>query len=122
MKVTLNKLLSKISLNTNVTIAFFSLIRYTIFILQYYFIIHSLSPQITFITIFLSISILFLFLFLLPITTLGGLGARDFLLPLILPVFLPELSLLTTVFIWIVNALIPAIIGWIIFLNYNPNK
>lgn len=117
--IKLKKLLFKLSFSVHLKLALLSFFRYSVFILQYYLIIHSFELSITFITILHSVSLLFLLLFLLPITSFGGIGARDVLLPIILPALPAEFSLLTTVVIWFVNALIPAFIGWVLFLNYK---
>ncbi len=101
-----------------------SLLRYFIFIGQYFWVAYLFQMQVPFTTIFLSLSILFLLLSILPTISITELVVRGQLLIMILaPFYTHKITIVAlSSIIWSVNFLIPSIIGTILLLGYRIKK
>ena len=98
-----------------------SLLRYLIFIIQYYLVAHLLQMNLSFLTVFLSLSILFLLLSILPTISITELVVRGQLLILILTPFYSNKLIIVSLssIIWGINFLLPSMIGTFLLLGYR---
>jgi len=98
-----------------------SLLRYLIFIIQYYLVAHLLQMNLPFLTVFLSLSILFLLLSILPTISITELVVRGQLLILILTPFYSNKIVIVSLssIIWGINFLLPSMIGTFLLLGYR---
>jgi hypothetical protein len=106
---------------SKVRLLFLSFIRYTVFTLQYVWAAHMLGIQISLIDLVSSIAVLFLCLSILPTISITELVIRGQLLLLILAPFYPIKIMIISLstLIWVVNFLLPAIIGTFLLLGYR---
>lgn len=113
-----------IETNLKIKLLLLSLVRYSIFMLQYIWVAKMLHMDITRIQLLSTISIMFLFLSILPTFSFAELAIRGQLLLLLLaPLHQHQLLILSlSSFIWVVNFLIPSIIGAFILLGYRINQ
>ncbi len=104
-----------------VQLIFWSLLRYLIFIVQYYLVAHLLKMNLPFLTVFWSLSILFLLLSILPTISITELVVRGQLLILILTPFYSNKLIIVSLssIIWGINFLLPSIIGTFLLLGYR---
>lgn len=102
-------------------ILFLSLIRYLVFITQFYLLLTFSNIQISILQAFISISLLYLFSTLIPTTTLLELGIKGSLAIFFIGLFSNNLLhiLLTIMTLWVINLVIPSIIGSIFFIKKN---
>ncbi len=102
-------------------ILFLSLIRYLVFITQFYLLLTFSNIQISILQAFISISLLYLFSTLIPTTTLLELGIKGSLAIFFIGLFSNNLLhiLLTAMTLWVINLVIPSIIGSIFFIKKN---
>ncbi len=100
-------------------ILFISMVRYLIFITQFYLLLAFLNIQISFLQAFISISLLYLFSTIIPTTTLLELGIKGSLAIFFIGLFSNDLLhiVLTTMTLWLINLVIPSIIGSIFFIK-----
>ena len=108
---------TKISLLFKVLVL--SIIRYLIFITQFYLILIFFNIQISILQAFISISLLYLFSMLIPTTTLLELGIKGSLAIFFIGLFSNSLLhiVLSTMILWVINLVIPSIIGSIFFIK-----
>ena len=101
-----------------------SLLRYLIFIIQYYLVAYLLQMNLSFSTVFLSLSILFLLLSILPTISITELVVRGQLLILILTPFYSNKLIIVSLssIIWGINFLLPSMIGTFLLLGYRIKK
>ncbi len=93
--------------------------RYIVFILQYYLLFHLFDVDISWATAFWTVSLSFLVMAAIPSFAIAELGLRgEVSLKLIGLFSMNHLGiLLTTITIWIVNLIIPAVIGSLLILS-----
>jgi uncharacterized membrane protein YbhN (UPF0104 family) len=110
--------LDKISLSKRFRVLIFALLRYWIFILQYYILFSGFGLSIDCIQVIVLVSILFGIATFLPSIAPGNLGTREAVSIFILGgSFLGvELSIVSFI-VWIVNVVISALIGAVILLS-----
>jgi len=96
-----------------------SMLRYLIFFVQFYLFLYFFEVHLTVIEAFMSISLIYLFATLMPTTTLIELGIRGSLAIFFIGLFSYNYVgiVLSTIFLWIINLAIPAIIGSIFFVK-----
>jgi hypothetical protein len=111
----------KIPLNSKVQLLFLSLIRYLLFVLQYYVAASMLQIDIPVITLFVAIAIMFYCLSIFPTITITEIAIRGQLILLLLSsVYSNNLQLIClSTLIWVVNFLVPAIIGAFLLLGFK---
>ncbi|PLX20465.1 MAG: hypothetical protein C0597_04150 [Marinilabiliales bacterium] len=98
-----------------------SMIRYMIFFVQFYLFLHFFDIDLTIAQTFISVSLIYLFSALIPTTTLIELGIKGSLAIFFIGLFSTNYIgiVLSTIFLWIINLAIPALIGSIFFLKKN---
>jgi len=98
-----------------------SLLRYIIFIAQYYWVSQCLQMDIPFSDFWVAIAVLFLCLSILPTISITELVVRGQLILLLFAPFYQNTMLLIglSTIVWAVNLLLPAIIGSFLLLNFK---
>ena len=112
--------LDKISFSKRFRVLIFALLRYWIFILQYYILFSGFGLSIDYVQVIVLVSVLFGIVTFLPSIAPGNLGTREAVSIFILGgSFLGvELSIVSFI-VWIVNVVISALIGALILLYSN---
>ena len=115
----LNKL--QIPTHSKITLLALSFLRYCVFTFQYVWAAKMLGMEIPFWVLGSSIAILFLFISILPTISITELVVRGQLLLLILAPWYPNelMIIVLSSLIWVVNFLIPAIIGACLLLGFR---
>lgn len=115
----LNKL--QIPTQSKITLLLLSFLRYGVFTFQYAWAAKMLGMDIPFWVLGSSIAVLFLFLSILPTISISELVVRGQLLLLILAPWYPNEGMIIVLssLIWVVNFLIPAIIGACLLLGFR---
>ena len=110
--------LDKISFSKRFRVLIFALLRYWIFILQYYILFSGFGLSIDYVQVIVLVSVLFGIVTFLPSIAPGNLGTREAVSIFILGgSFLGvELSIVSFI-VWIVNVVISALIGAVILLS-----
>jgi hypothetical protein len=103
------------------SLLFISLIRYFIFIAQYYWVAQCLQMGIPFSNFWVAIAVLFLCLSILPTISITELVVRGQIILLLFAPFYQNTMLLIglTTIVWVVNLLLPAIIGSFLLLSFK---
>ena len=103
---------------------FFALARYVVYTLQYYFLLRFFGIDIPFFAAIASIATIFLFQTSIPHPPLTGLLLRGEIALEIWGVFeVNEISVFATTFgLWVLNLIIPALLGMIFIANINVLK
>ena len=98
-----------------------SIIRYFVFSLQFLILLNVFDVNISYYTSLLSIMLIFLFMTLTPTIALTEIGVRGSIALLVLGIFSNNIVgiLSSTVVLWIINLIIPAIIGSLFIFNLN---
>ncbi len=113
--------LSKLGTN-RIFIAFIlSLIRYIVFLLQFYLILKFLAVEISFIESSLAISAVFLVINLIPNFVISDLGIRSGLIVLFLGHFSTNTIAIgiAPLLLWVINLFLPSLFGYWLFLREN---
>jgi len=115
----LNKL--QIPTQSKITLLALSFLRYGVFTFQYAWVAKMLGMEIPFWVLGSSIAVLFLFLSILPTISITELVVRGQLLLLIVAPWYPNelMIIVLSSLIWVVNFLIPAIIGACLLLGFR---
>ena len=118
----LKKYTSVLSKFSNKELAFIfllSIIRYFVFSLQFLILLNIFDVNVSFYISLLSIMLIFLFMTLTPTIAITEIGVRGSVALLVLGVFSNNLVgiLSSTVLLWIINLIIPAIIGSLFIFN-----
>lgn len=115
----LNKL--QIPTQSKITLLLLSFLRYGVFTFQYAWAAKMLGMEIPFWVLGSSIAVLFLFLSILPTVSISELVVRGQLLLLILAPWYPNEAMVIVLssLIWVVNFLMPAIIGACLLLGFR---
>ena len=111
--------LSKFSSKELAFVFFLSIIRYFVFSLQFLILLNVFDVNISFYTSMLSIMLIFLFMTLTPTVAITEIGVRGSVALLVLGIFSNNIVgiLSSTVVLWIINLIIPAIIGSLFIFN-----
>ena len=98
-----------------------SLIRYSVFFIQFYLLLLFFNINIMLTQGFVCISLIYLFSTLIPTTTLIELGIRGSLSIFFLGLFTTNYLgiILSTTLLWIINLAIPSVIGSLFFIKKN---
>ncbi len=90
-----------------------SILRYFIFIYQFYLLLIFFDVHISFINAFITISITYLTMTIIPTTTLSELGIRGSIAILFIGIFTSNTLgiIMASIMVWIINIAVPAIIG-----------
>ncbi len=105
--------LSHQSNKTLMNILLYSFLRYFIFSVQFYLLLLIFDVQILFLESFVAITLTYFFMTAIPTTTLAEIGVRGSLAIFFIGMFTSHIPgiILATIFIWIINLAIPAVIG-----------
>ena len=98
----------------DLTIAFiFSNIRYFIFSLQFIILLNIFGVDITFLNALLSVMLIFFFITITPTITIAEIGVRGSVAIFVLGLFSSnDIAILSsTTLLWLINLILPAIIG-----------
>ena len=111
------EILSKYKKVELIKVLIFSLLRYLVFVLQFYLLILATNTNLSFVNCFMGVGLLYLALMIVPTIALSELGVRGSLALIIFTPLVPDVSsvLLVSVFMWFFNLAIPALIGGLIF-------
>ncbi len=110
--------LDLISKKLSLSISALSLIRYSIFLIQFYLAYRIFGADIDSLLLLSLISLLYLFITFIPSPLLGKLGVRESVaLFLIGPFESSEIIVAASLLIWFINLFIPAIIGSVFLLK-----
>jgi hypothetical protein len=101
----------------------FSIIRYLVFTTQFYLIYNALSPQNNLIDVFMSIAAYFMLTSLIPMISVIEPAIRA---AIALFVFNNSgdntvIVVLASTFVWIINVIVPSVIGYVIILREKIN-
>jgi uncharacterized membrane protein YbhN (UPF0104 family) len=98
-----------------------SIIRYTVFIIQYILIFYLFEVNVSAVTITLVMSIVFLSMAIIPSIALVEVGLRGEITLKLMGLFaMNSLGIgLTTVTVWFINLILPAIFGSLLMLNHR---
>lgn len=92
--------------------------RYFVFVLQFYLALMLFGANMDFVWTLSFCGILYLFATLIPSPFMGNLGTREAIgVFLVMPLGIEESVILASLFIWLVNVVLPSIIGGIILLK-----
>jgi len=104
-------------------ILIFGLLRYIIFIVQFYIVLNVFGISIILIDTLIFSGILYLLTTLVPSPFLGNLGTREYFSILLLSNFHKSgLVIIASLSIWVINIAIPALIGTIILLGIKNEQ
>ena len=117
------KKLSLLQINTALKgqLVFFAFLKYCVFILQYTWVVKIFNIPIGTLDLCVALSVLFFCLSLIPSIAITDVVIRGQLIVLLLSPFYDNSLMLICVstIIWVVNFLLPAIIGSILIINYR---
>ncbi len=101
-------------------ISLITLLRYGVFTFQFYIVISAFNPTLETTLIFLGIGWIFVFKSFIP-AVLGNLGVREASAVLFFESYVPDIQLIIwpCTLIWLINIVIPSIIGAIPFNNFQ---
>ena len=100
-----------------------SLLRYFIFILQFYLLLNALGLIINPTETIVFSGLLYLFTTFIPSPIMGNLGTRELIALLLLSNFNhSEIVLVVSLIIWVINVIIPSLIGSFFLIRMNPSK
>lgn len=115
--------LGEFSTFESLQILLLSLSRYLIFILQFYILLNAVNINITPIETVCFSGLLYLYTTLIPSPILGNIGTREVIALLLLSNYKNyEMVLVATLLIWLINIIIPSLIGSYFLVKVNPNK
>lgn len=101
-----------------------SLLRYCVFSLQFMLLISMLIPELSFVELFVGITLTYLFTTIIPTSVLGEIGIRGSVAMFIFEAFTPQVAIIfqVSLLIWIINIVVPTLIGSVILLNVRKRK
>lgn len=123
-KETINYLKS-FSKKESIHVLIYSHSRYSIFIVQLYLILNTFGLEIPLIEVIIFTGLLYLITTLIPSPLFGNLGTREYISILLLSSYShPEIALIASLAIWIINIALPSIIGsYLLFrMNHDHHK
>jgi hypothetical protein len=107
----------------SIIILLYSYLRYLIFILQFYLLLNAFGLTISILDTLIFSGLLYLFTTLIPSPFMGNLGTREYISIMLLSSYkYPEIVLLASLSIWIINIAIPSLIGSYFLLKLNDSK
>lgn len=97
----------------------YSLIRYSVFIIQFYFILAVFEIQLNLFQTFTAVGMIYFVTTLIPTTTLAELGVRCSSSVYFIGMYTNNTShiVLASLLLWIINLSLPAIVGGVVYLN-----
>ncbi|MFC2151195.1 lysylphosphatidylglycerol synthase domain-containing protein [Bacteroidota bacterium] len=112
---------SEMKVKALLKVLFLSIIRYIIFISQFYLLLIFFNININILQAYIAISLVYLFTTLVPTTTLVELGIRGSFAIFFIGIFSENALgiVLSTTLLWIINIAIPAIIGSFFLVKNN---
>lgn len=101
-----------------------SLLRYCVFSLQFMLLISMLIPELSFVELFVGITLTYLFTTIIPTSVLGEIGIRGSVAMFIFEAFTPQVAIIfqVSLLIWIINIVVPTLVGSVILLNVRKRK
>lgn len=101
-----------------------SLLRYCVFSLQFMLLISMLIPELLFVELFVGITLTYLFTTIIPTSVLGEIGIRGSVAMFIFEAFTSQVAIIfqVSLLIWIINIVVPTLIGSVILLNVRKRK
>lgn len=100
------------------TVLLFAIFRYLIFVVQFYIAIKIFGGEEGYLWTLAFCGILYLFSTIIPSPFMGNLGTREAIAVfLVLPLGLSEVVIAASLFIWLINVVLPSIIGGLILLK-----
>lgn len=101
-----------------------SLLRYCVFSLQFMLLISMLILELSFVELFVGITLTYLFTTIIPTSVLGEIGIRGSVAMFIFEAFTPQVAIIfqVSLLIWIINIVVPTLIGSVILLNVRKRK
>jgi len=108
--------LQGVSFNDKAFLLFFSTIKFLTYITQFYLILHFFGISLPPFSGLSAIALIYLILHFVPVPTVGDLGVRGSVSILILGPYTADVPAIvfTTFLIWIINIMIPALIGLVL--------
>lgn len=108
--------LQGVSIKDKAFLLLFSTIKFLTYITQFYLILHFFGISITPFTGLSAVALIYLILHFVPVPTVGDLGVRGSVSILILGPYTSDVPAIvfTTFLIWIINIMIPAMIGLVL--------
>lgn len=119
--LTLFNVIKEYTLNDFITINLLSVVRYAIFTTQFYILLRFFNIEIGILESYSSIALTYLILYLTPFLSIAEIGARGSASLLCIGFFSPNVTgiLLAGFSIWLINIMIPAMIGSFLILQKN---
>ncbi len=97
-----------------------SLVRYLVFVIQFYILLAVFGIQLEVIELFIFIGLMYFVTTLIPSPILGNLGTRELTAIYLLSTYNhPEAVLVASLVIWIINVIFPAVLGFVLAFNMN---
>jgi len=118
------KVLKLFSKQDLVLVSLWSLLRYTVYSTQYVLLLYFFGIESSFLMLFLGVSTIFLIQSTLPLPPMFSVFARSEIALIVWGIFsINEIAILSSSFgLWIINLLVPAIIGLLLSLDKNMVK
>jgi uncharacterized membrane protein YbhN (UPF0104 family) len=97
-----------------------TLIRYAVFTTQFYLLISYFNPYLSFLVVLMGIGWIFLFRSIIP-SVLGSIGVREASSIIFFQNYVTDLNLIVfpCLLIWLINTILPAILGLISVINFR---
>lgn len=113
-----------IDLQTSIIVLIITFIRYCVYVFQYVFMMYFFGIDLGFIFLFKIVSVMLLIQTIIPSFALVDVGIRGSVLLFLLSQYIENESiiLLAVLLVWILNLVLPAIGGYIIFLNLKTEE
>jgi len=100
-----------------------SIIRYLIFIGQFYILLFVFGIDLELIELLIFIGLMYFVTTLIPSPILGNLGTRELVAIYLLSYYnQPESILVASLLIWLINVIFPALLGFVFAFNLNLYK
>jgi len=100
-----------------------ALLRYLIFIIQFYFLLFVFGIDLPIVELFIFIGLMYFVTTLVPSPFLGNLGTREITAVYLLALYQqPESILVASLAIWLINVIFPAVLGFVLAFNMNLYK
>ena len=95
----------------------FSSLRYSVFIIQFYFLLKFFLVEISFFNTFLGVSLMYLAMSAVPTFALSEIGVRGSVALIFIGIFSTQTAgiLTASILLWVINLALPAIIGSVLF-------
>lgn len=116
--------ISSVQIKSMFLILVLSILRYSVFFIQFYILLIIFNVKINLLEAFVSIGLTYLFMTIIPTTTLIELGIRGSLALFFIGIFSDNVIgiVLASIILWIINIAIPAVVGSYFLIKSGNTK